>query len=336
MLFTSRLSSEQAAKVQQMMITSSPLLKSSGTPPPPTEKQPIATNTAHTTPIDESKRSINIHDDDYGGGGSDCDEYEPIRPSIPTIIPLRGGHGSSGARLHQSRQHHQDVDNIDGIVNNSSNNNINEECQQQQIEEDEDDQETVSSKSSLISEVTLMTFSEEKAAMLKSEFLSRVQQTSHTRPLSTDEKMELLREIQADQDRKFKVQIQRQEIRANNMRREERSRVEFFERLNSLRVGADRKGGGGGSTGSSRRSSMGSGKGEGGGDHKSNDKRQLRRKDTTNSTTTVQATGRGERDLQGSNEEKKKGINRRASMSMPRRGSGLLRRRSAPVQSGEE
>ena len=335
MLFTSRLSSEQAAaKVQQMITSSSPLL-SSGTSPPPTEKQPIATtNTAPTTPLlDESKRSINIHDDD-----GDCDEYEPIRPSIPTIIPLRGGHGSSGARLH-SRQHQGlGDDNIDGIGNNSSNNN-NEDCEHA---EEDDDQETVSSKSSLISEVTLMTFSEEKAAMLKSEFLSRVQQSSHTRPLSTDEKMELLREIQADQDRKFKVEIQRQEIKANNMRREERSREEFFERLNSLRVGADRKRGG--STGSSRRSSMGSGKGEGGGDHKSNDKRQLRRKDTTNSTTTVQATG-GEKDLQdgsnrsgsssSSNEEKKKGINRRSSMTMPRRGSGLLRRRSVLTQSGE-
>jgi hypothetical protein len=325
--------SEQAAKVQQMM-TSSPLLSGS-TPPPPKGKQPIAT--APSTPIDESKRYC---EDDHHDHGSDCDG-EPIRPSIPTIIPLRG-HGSSSGRL-QSRHHHRG-DGDDGIGNNSSNNE--EDCQQQ-IEED--DQNSVSSKSSLISEVTLMTFSEEKAAMLKSEFLSRVQQSSHTRPLSTDEKMELLREIQADQDRKFKVEIQRQEIRANNMRREERSREEFFERLNSLRVGGDhhRRGGGAGEgIASSGGCSDGHNnvKGEGGGDHSSGDKRQLRRKDTTNSTTTVQATGRGERDLQGSNrsgnsssssEEKKKGINRRASLTMPRRGSGLLRRRSVLTQSGE-
>lgn len=92
------------------------------------------------------------------------------------------------------------------------------------------------SLSSLVSELTLMTFSEEKAAMLKSEFLSRVQQDSHTRSLSKKEKMTLLMEIQTDQERKIKVEMQRQEKKRSMDRKGERTRHEFFERLNALRV----------------------------------------------------------------------------------------------------
>ena len=93
-----------------------------------------------------------------------------------------------------------------------------------------------SSTNSLISEVTLMTFSEEKAAMLKSEFISRVEQHSHTRTLTRDEKLALLAEIRADQDKKFKVEMRRQETKRDMKREGERTRHEFFERLSALRV----------------------------------------------------------------------------------------------------
>ena len=93
-----------------------------------------------------------------------------------------------------------------------------------------------SSTNSLISEVTLMTFSEEKAAMLKSEFISRVEQHSHTRQLTTDEKLALLAEIRADQEKKFKVEMRRQETKRDMKREGKRTRHEFFERLSALRV----------------------------------------------------------------------------------------------------
>ena len=128
------------------------------------------------------------------------EEEEAIRPSIPSIIPLKS---------------HDDA-----RANSSSG----------------DDCSEALSVSSLISEVTLMTFSEEKAAMLRSEFISRVEQDSHTRPLSRDEKLALLSEIQADQDKKFKVEMQRQETKRNMKREGEKTRHEFFERLNALRV----------------------------------------------------------------------------------------------------
>lgn len=126
------------------------------------------------------------------------EEEEAIRPSIPSVVPLT----SSTSSL---------------------------------VKEGGDDSSGCSI-SSLISEVTLMTFSEEKAAMLRSEFLSRVQQESHTRPLSRDEKLALLGEIQADQDKKFKVEMQRQETKRSMTKEGERTRHEFFDRLKALRV----------------------------------------------------------------------------------------------------
>ena len=135
------------------------------------------------------------------------EEEEIIRPSIPSIIPL---------------ENHNDIRNTSSLPN-------------------EGDDSSGCSISSLISEVTLMTFSEEKATMLKSEFLSRMQQESHTRPLSRDEKMALLTEIQADQDKKFKLEMQRQETKRSIKREGERTRHEFFDRLNALRVDIGRE-----------------------------------------------------------------------------------------------
>jgi len=135
------------------------------------------------------------------------EEEEIIRPSIPSIIPLKN---------------HNDIRNTSSLPN-------------------EGDDSSGCSISSLISEVTLMTFSEEKATMLKSEFLSRMQQESHTRPLSRDEKMALLTEIQADQDKKFKLEMQRQETKRSIKREGERTRHEFFDRLNALRVDIGRE-----------------------------------------------------------------------------------------------
>ena len=132
------------------------------------------------------------------------EEEEAIRPSIPSVVPLTN---------------HGDI-----IGSTSSRPN------------EEGDDSSGCSLSSLISEVTLMTFSEEKAAMLRSEFLSRVQQDSHTRPLSRDEKLALLAEIQADQDQKFKVEMQRQETKRSMKKEGQRTRHEFFDRLNALRV----------------------------------------------------------------------------------------------------
>ncbi len=130
------------------------------------------------------------------------EEEEAIRPSIPSVVPLP---------------------NHSEIINSTSS-----------LPKGDDSSDC--SISSLISEVTLMTFSEEKAAMLRSEFLSRVQQESHTRPLSRDEKLALLAEIQADQDKKFKVEMQRQETKRSMKKEGERTRHEFFDRLNALRV----------------------------------------------------------------------------------------------------
>jgi len=145
-------------------------------------------------------------------------EEEIRRPSIPSIVPLKN-HG-----------HHPSDDG--DIVNNTS----------APIDDGDDLSRCSFSSGSLISELTLMTFSEEKAAMLKSEFLSRVQQDSHTRQLSKEEKMALLIEIQAEQDRKFKMEMQRQEKKRSMTREGERTRHEFFERLNALRVGMGRDG----------------------------------------------------------------------------------------------
>ena len=132
------------------------------------------------------------------------EEEEVIRPSIPSVIPL-SNHGV--------------------VIGNTSS-----------LHNEGGEESSGCSSSSLISEVTLMTFSEEKAAMLRSEFLSRVEQESHTRPLSRDEKLALLAEIQADQDKKFKVEMQRQETKRSMVKEGERTRHEFFDRLNALRV----------------------------------------------------------------------------------------------------
>ena len=139
----------------------------------------------------------------------DEEEVEVIRPSIPSIIPLK-----------RSSRHADDR-----YSGNSSS----------PLDDDGDDSSEIS-LSSLVSEVTLMTFSEEKAAMLKSEFLSRVQLETRTRPLSREEKVALLTEIQADQDKKFKTEIQRQESKRSIERQGAKTKHEFFERLNALRV----------------------------------------------------------------------------------------------------
>lgn len=129
------------------------------------------------------------------------EEEEAIRLSIPSVIPVN--HAVATANSTSSSQPNEGDD---------------------------------SSANSLISEVTLMTFSEEKAAMLKSEFISRVEQHSHTRQLTRDEKLALLAEIRADQDEKFKVEMRRQETKRDMKREGKRTRHEFFERLNALRV----------------------------------------------------------------------------------------------------
>lgn len=155
--------------------------------------------------INENKKCMNEVEDHYHSYDTveiDENKEESRRPSIPSFVPLKN-HG----------RHLSDDDNMGYNASAPL---------------DDGDDFSRCSFSSLISELTLMTFSEEKAAMLKSEFLSRLQ----TRQLSMEEKMALLNEIQSDQERKFKMEMQRQEKK----RSMERTRHEFFDRLNALRV----------------------------------------------------------------------------------------------------
>ena len=61
------------------------------------------------------------------------------------------------------------------------------------------------SGSSLVSEVTMMTYSKERANMIKEEFFVRIRQ--ETKSLTLQEKKALLEEIQDEQDEKFRRQI---------------------------------------------------------------------------------------------------------------------------------
>jgi len=97
------------------------------------------------------------------------------------------------------------------------------------------------SGSSLVSEVTMMTYSKERANMIKEEFFVRIRQ--ETKSLTLQEKKALLEEIQDEQDEKFRRQIkiekekrkeeERQKMMANEQKE---AQAAVFENLYQLRL----------------------------------------------------------------------------------------------------
>mmetsp|Transcript_11631 Transcript_11631/g.25495 ORF Transcript_11631/g.25495 Transcript_11631/m.25495 type:complete len:470 (-) Transcript_11631:434-1843(-) len=83
-----------------------------------------------------------------------------------------------------------------------------------------------SSDGSVVSEVTMMTYSDEKAEMIKKEFLRRIKQ--QTKRLTLPEKQSLLSEILAEQEVKFKQQKEDQKQKKVQMDATDRSG--FFEK----------------------------------------------------------------------------------------------------------
>jgi len=98
---------------------------------------------------------------------------------------------------------------------------------------------------SLVSEVTMMTYSDEKAAMIKEEFLRRL---NDNKSYTLKEKAALLREIQEDQYKRFRNQEELEKLRKKaqeegarlreqeEQRRQEVGINDFFKSLNRLRL----------------------------------------------------------------------------------------------------
>jgi len=87
---------------------------------------------------------------------------------------------------------------------------------------------------SFVSECSLMTYSEEKAELVKEAFFQRLRQCNNIdiRALSIEQKEALLRQVQSEQEEIF-TKRKREERRK---RRNDAEKRDFFDRLNSLRL----------------------------------------------------------------------------------------------------